>query len=88
VSVVSAQSAEYLFPFETISDTPIFNALAATTAPFSRSVATPGGSAALGRSCMMPRSPRAGGGRHHRLSSHAEHVHGGGRHRLVAAAHA
>ncbi len=87
MSVVSAQSAEYLFPFETISDTPIFNALAATTAPFSRSVATPG-HAALSRSCVMPRSPRAGGGRHHRLSSHAEHVHGGGRHRLVAAAHA
>jgi hypothetical protein len=83
VSVVSAQSTEYLFPFETISDTPIFNALAATSAPFSRSVATPGGSAALSRSCVMPRSPRAGGGRHHRLSSHAEH--GGGRHRLMVA---
>ena len=85
MSVVSAQSAEYLFPFDTISDTPIFNALAATTAPFSRSVTTHG-HAALGRSCVMPRSPRVGGGRHHRLSSHTEH--GGGRHRLIAAAHA
>ena len=28
MSVVSAQSAEYLFPFDAISDTPIFNALA------------------------------------------------------------
>jgi hypothetical protein len=89
MSVVSALPVEYSFPFETISDTPIFNALAATTAPFSRAVATNGGgSAALSRSCVMPRSPRVGGGRHHRLSSHAEHVHGGGRHRLVAAAHA
>ena len=88
MSVVSAQSAEYLFPFETISDTPIFNALAATTAPFSRSAARHG-HAALTRSCVMPRSPRAGGGRHHRLSSsHAEHAHGGGRHRLIAVAHA
>ena len=85
MSVVSAQSAEYLFPFETISDTPIFNALAATTPLFSQSVTTHG-HAALSRSCVMPRSPRAGGGRHHRLSSHAEH--GGGRHRLVAAVHA
>ena len=79
MSVVSAQSAEYLFPFETISDTPIFSSVTVR-----RWVAK----AALSRSCVMPRSPRAGGGRHHRLSSHAEHVHGGGRHRLVAAAHA
>ena len=84
MSVVSAQSAEYLFPFETISDTPIFNALAATTAPFSRSVAAHG-HAALSRSCVMPRS-REGGGRHHRLSSHAEHVHGAVG-RLIAVAH-
>ena len=86
MSVVSAQPTEFSFPFETISDTPIFNALAATTPLFSRSVTTYGGPAALGRSCVMPRSPRVGGGRHHRLSSHVEH--GGGRHRLVAAAHA
>lgn len=82
MSVVSAQPAEFPFPFETISDTPIFNALAATTALFSRSAAH-NRPAAFTRSCVMPRSARAGG-RHHR----SEHALGGGRHRLIAAAHA
>jgi len=34
----------------------------------------------------MPRSPRLGGGRHRRLSTHVEQVPGGGRHHLVIAA--
>ena len=88
MSVVNLLPVEYSYSVEAISDTPIFNALAATTAPFSRPLATPARPAALTRSCVMPRSPRVGGGRHHRLSSHTEFVPGGGRHRLVVAANA
>jgi hypothetical protein len=88
VSVVNLLPVEYSYSVDAISDTPIFNALAATRAPFSRPVAAHAGPAALTRSCVMPRSPRMGGGRHHRLSSHADFVPGGGRHRLVVAANA
>ena len=88
MSVVNLLPVEYSYSVEAISDTPIFNALAATTAPFSPPLATPARPATLTRSCVMPRSPRTGGGRHHRLSSHADFVPGGGRHRLVVAANA
>jgi hypothetical protein len=84
MSVVSALPVEYSYPMAAISDTPIFNALAATTALFSATRSEP---AALSRSCVMPRSPRVGGGRHRRLSSHTDYVPGG-RHRLLATAHA
>jgi hypothetical protein len=87
VSVVNLLPVEYSYSVEAISETPIFNALAATTAPFSRPLATPA-RPALTRSCVMPRSPRVGGGRHHRLSSHTDFVPGGGRHRLIVAANA
>ena len=86
MSVVNLLSAEYSMRAEAIADTPIFNALAATTPLFSRSVAAHVGRAALSRSCVMPRSPRLGGGRHRRLSSYADHVTAGGRHHLVVAA--
>ena len=85
VITLPAGSATY---GETISDTPIFNALAATTAPFSRPLATQARPATLTRSCVMPRSPRVAGGRHRRLSAHTDFVPGGGRHRLVVAANA
>ena len=88
MSVVNLLPVEYSYSVDAISDTPIFNALAATTAPFSRPLATPARPAALTRSCVMPRSPRVGGGRHHRLSSHTDFVPAGGRHRLVVAANA
>jgi hypothetical protein len=85
MSVVNLLSAEYSIQAETISDTPIFNALAASTALFTRPGAAHAGPAALTRSCVMPRSPRAGGGRHRRLSSRADYVPAGGRHHLVVA---
>ena len=88
MSVIDLLSAEYSYSATAISDTPIFNALAATTAPFSRPVATPAGIAALSRSCVMPRNPRMGGGRHRRLSSLTDYTHGGGRHHLIVAAQA
>jgi hypothetical protein len=83
VSVVNLLPVEYSYSVEAISDTPIFNALAATTAPFARPAHA--GPAALTRSCVMPRSPRVGGGRHRRLSARADYVPGGGRHHLVVA---
>ncbi len=78
---------------EAISDTPIFNALAATTPLFSSSVAAHDAArrpaahrepASFSRSCVMPRSPM--GGRHRR--SLAEHTPSTGRHHLVTAAYA
>ena len=88
MSVVNLLPVEYSYSVEAISDTPIFNALAATTAPFSRPLATPARPAALTRSCVMPRSPRVGGGRHRRLSAHTDYAPGGGRRHLVVAANA
>lgn len=85
MSVVNLLPVEYSYSVEAISDTPIFNALAATTAPFSRPLAAHARPATLTRSCVMPRSPRVGGGRHRRLSSRADYVPGGGRHHLVVA---
>jgi hypothetical protein len=83
VSVVNLLPVEYSYSAEALSDTPIFNALAASTPLFSRHV-TPA-RPALQRSCVMPRSPRLGGGRHRRLPSPADHAPGG-RHRLLVAA--
>jgi len=62
VSVVNLLPVEYSYSVEAISDTPIFNALAATTAPFSRPLAAHARPATLTRSCVMPRSPRVAGG--------------------------
>ena len=88
MSVVNLLPVEYSYSVEAISDTPIFNALAATTAPFSLPSAAHARPATLTRSCVMPRSPRVAGGRHRRLSAHSDFVPGGGRHRLVVAANA
>jgi len=85
MSVVNLLSTEYSIQTETISDTPIFNALAATTPLFARPGSAHARPTALPRSCVMPRSPRVGGGRHRRLSSRADYVTGGGRHHLVVA---
>lgn len=77
---------------EAIADTPIFNALAATTPLFSavaahdatRRPAAHRAPASFSRSCVMPRSPM--GGRHRR--SYAEHTPSTGRHHLVTPAYA
>jgi hypothetical protein len=82
VSVVNLLPVEYSYSAEALSDTPIFNALAASTPLFSRHV-TPA-RPPLQRSCVMPRSPRVGG-RHRRLSGLTDHGVGGGRHHLIVA---
>ena len=79
---------------DTISDTPIFNALAATIPPFCASVTAPTrrssthrAPASFSRSCVLPRTST--GGRHHlRAPALAEDATGTGRHRLMAPSHA
>lgn len=84
MSVVNLLTVDYSYSAEALSDTPIFNALAASTPLFSRHV--PPARPTLHRSCVMPRSPRLGSGRHRRLSSHVEQAPSGGRHHLIVAA--
>jgi hypothetical protein len=86
MSDVITLSTNFTYSVDTISDTPIFNALAAATAPFSHDAArrpTHRAPATLSRSCVMPRGSM--GGRHRRAATHAEHPLGSGRHRLVTA---
>jgi len=87
VITLPAGSATY---GETISDTPIFNALAATIPPFCSSVvphtrrsSAHRAPASFSRSCVLPRSSSAGVGRHRRALTPAEPATSTGRHHLL-----
>lgn len=87
VITLPAGSAYYA---ETISDTPIFNALAATIPPFCSPAAahdlrssTHRAPASLSRSCVLP-----GGGRHRRSPALAEDATSNGRHHLITPSYA
>ncbi len=91
MSDVIALFARSIYRAESISDTPIYNALAAanplsvpTVVPpkAARRLLTHREPASLSRSCLMPRSPM--GGRHRRSLTVAEHAPRTGRHHLVA----
>ena len=79
---IIALSTPFTYSVDTISDTPIYNALAAAHHA-TRRPTTHRAPAALSRSCVMPRSPI--GGRHRRSTAHGEHALGHGRHHLVTA---
>jgi len=91
VSLPPAGSAYYA---ETISDTPIFNALAATIPPFCSSAAahdlrssTHRAPASFSRSCVLPRTS-TGAGRHRRSQTLAEDASSTGRHHLISPSYA
>ena len=91
VITLPAGSAYYA---ETISDTPIFNALAATIPPFCSPAAahdlrssTHRAPASLSRSCVLPRTS-TGGGRHRRSLALAEDATSTGRHHLITPSYA
>ena len=83
---VSTLSTDFTYSVDTISDTPIYNALAAAHHA-TRRPTTHRAPATLSRSCVMPRSP-IGGGRHRRPVAIAEHALGSGRHRLITVGNA
>jgi hypothetical protein len=87
VITLPAGSAAY---GETISDTPIFNALAATIPPFCSSVVSHTrrssahrAPASFSRSCVLPRNSTDGGGRHRRALTLTEPATSTGRHHLL-----
>jgi hypothetical protein len=82
MSDIIALSTPFTYSVDTISDTPIYNALAAAHHA-SRRPATHRAPSALSRSCVMSRSPM--GGRHRRSTLHGEHALSQGRHHLVTA---